>query len=123
MAKSFVPTLVDGVIADLGELLGARAFLDDVYADGAFPKLERDHRIIAIFDGSTAVNRNALINQFPGAGTRLPPSGGRTPPGVAEAVRTAQPPRPSRPARADAASPGGVQHRAGSAGAQPTSGR
>jgi hypothetical protein len=65
VAKSYVPTLVDRMVADIGELLGARAFLVDVYADGAFQKLERDHRIIGIFDGSTIVNQNAVINQFP----------------------------------------------------------
>lgn len=66
VAKSYVPTLVDRMVADIGELLGARAFLMDVYADGAFQKLERDHRIVGIFDGSTIVNKNAVINQFPG---------------------------------------------------------
>jgi alkylation response protein AidB-like acyl-CoA dehydrogenase len=65
VTKSYVPTLVDRMVADIGELLGARAFLVDVYADGAFQKLERDHRIIGIFDGSTVVNQNAVINQFP----------------------------------------------------------
>jgi hypothetical protein len=30
-----------------------------------FQKVERDHRIVGIFDGSTFVNRSALINQFP----------------------------------------------------------
>lgn len=63
--KALVPTLIDGVIAQLGELLGARAFLTEVYDSGSFAKLERDHRIVAIFDGSTVVNRNALITQFP----------------------------------------------------------
>ncbi len=65
LAKAFVPTTVDEVLAALGELLGARGFLTGAYAEGAFQKLERDHRIVAIFDGSTIVNRNALINQFP----------------------------------------------------------
>lgn len=66
IAKALVPTLADELIGLLGELLGARAFLTGVYEHGAFAKLERDHRIVAIFDGSTVVNRNALINQFPG---------------------------------------------------------
>jgi alkylation response protein AidB-like acyl-CoA dehydrogenase len=66
IAKALVPTLVEGIISQLGELLGARAFLTEVYASGSFAKLERDHRIIAIFDGSTVVNRNALVNQFQG---------------------------------------------------------
>jgi hypothetical protein len=50
------------VIALAGELLGAEAFRD---AHGEYAKLERDHRIVEIFDGSTHVNRNLLINHFP----------------------------------------------------------
>ncbi|GAB6043141.1 acyl-CoA dehydrogenase family protein [Endothiovibrio diazotrophicus] len=65
ITKALVPSLVDQMIAQLGELMGARSFLTEVYAHGLFPKLERDHRLIAIFDGNTVVNRNALINQFP----------------------------------------------------------
>lgn len=65
ITKALVPTLGDELIRQVGELLGARGVLLDVYADGAFEKLSRDHRIVAIFDGSTVVNRNALINHFP----------------------------------------------------------
>lgn len=64
-AKALVPTLVDDLITECGELLGARAFLTGVYAHGAFQKLQRDHRIVGIFDGNVFVNRSALINQFP----------------------------------------------------------
>ncbi|GAA3892909.1 hypothetical protein GCM10023084_52160 [Streptomyces lacrimifluminis] len=63
--KYLVPTLGDEVIGALRGLLGARAMLVADFADGAFQKLERDHRIVGIFDGSTAVNLNSLINQFP----------------------------------------------------------
>lgn len=65
ITKAFVPSLIDEMISLLGEQLGARAFLSEQFHAGHFQKLERDHRIVAIFDGSTAVNRNALINQFP----------------------------------------------------------
>ncbi|MEU8961408.1 AMP-binding protein [Streptomyces sp. NPDC048491] len=65
VVKYLVPTLGDEVIGTLGGLLGARAMLVEDFADGAFQKLERDHRIVGIFDGSTAVNLNSLINQFP----------------------------------------------------------
>ncbi|USS44409.1 acyl-CoA dehydrogenase family protein (plasmid) [Burkholderia glumae] len=65
ISKAFVPSTVEQLLARLGELLGARAYLDDVHGQGAFQKLERDHRIVPIFDGSTVVNRQALINQFP----------------------------------------------------------
>jgi alkylation response protein AidB-like acyl-CoA dehydrogenase len=65
VVKALVPSLIDQMIDELAELLGARSFLDCVYADGAFQKTQRDHRIVAIFDGSTVVNRSALIGQFP----------------------------------------------------------
>ncbi|NWA29718.1 acyl-CoA dehydrogenase family protein [Pseudomonas gingeri] len=65
IAKAFVPGAVESVIKRLGEMLGARAFLDQVHRDGMYQKLERDHRIVPIFDGSTVVNRSSLITQFP----------------------------------------------------------
>jgi alkylation response protein AidB-like acyl-CoA dehydrogenase len=64
IAKAFVPCVVDELIASLGDLLGARAFLSEYFEHGMFQKIERDHRIVAIFDGSTVVNRTGLINQF-----------------------------------------------------------
>lgn len=65
VAKAFVPTVVQKALAMGAELLGARGFLTEEYASGAMQKLERDHQIVAIFDGSTPVNRHALITQFP----------------------------------------------------------
>ncbi|MER5210222.1 AMP-binding protein [Streptomyces sp. NPDC002838] len=65
VVKYLVPTLGDEAIGALRGLLGARAMLVEDFGDGAFQKLERDHRIVGIFDGSTAVNLNSLINQFP----------------------------------------------------------
>ncbi|NMO53353.1 acyl-CoA dehydrogenase family protein [Actinoplanes sp. TBRC 11911] len=65
LVKAFVPAVVDELISVGAEVLGARAFLTTVYADGAFAKLERDHRIVAIFDGNMAVNRNAVVNHLP----------------------------------------------------------
>ncbi|MFG2822962.1 acyl-CoA dehydrogenase family protein [Kitasatospora sp. NPDC048365] len=65
VVKSLAPTLVDGLIGELAELLGSRSFLTAEYADGLFQKVWRDHQIVAIFDGSTPVNRNALAHQFP----------------------------------------------------------
>ncbi|WP_051791006.1 acyl-CoA dehydrogenase family protein [Amycolatopsis jejuensis] len=60
VVKALVPALVDGMLAELGELLGGQGFL----VAGEFEKIERDHRLVAIFDGSTDVNRYALIGQF-----------------------------------------------------------
>lgn len=61
VAKYLVPTTMDATIARLGSLLGARAFLKDVYAGGLFQKVERDHRIVGLFDGNTLVNLQTLI--------------------------------------------------------------
>ncbi|MCM4081434.1 acyl-CoA dehydrogenase family protein [Paractinoplanes hotanensis] len=65
VVKAFVPTLTDQLLQGCGEQLGARAFLTGIPGYGRFQKIERDHRIVGIFDGSTPVNRNAVINQFP----------------------------------------------------------
>ncbi|MEU5417060.1 acyl-CoA dehydrogenase [Streptomyces clavifer] len=64
VTKAFVPTLVQDALERLAELLGLRGFLSESYEEGAFAKLERDHRIVAVFDGSTAVNRSLLIDHF-----------------------------------------------------------
>ncbi|RSM36178.1 acyl-CoA dehydrogenase [Amycolatopsis balhimycina DSM 5908] len=65
VVKAVAPALVDSVIGELAELLGARSFLTGVYAHGAFQKVGRDHQIVSVFDGSTPVNRAALVQQFP----------------------------------------------------------
>ncbi|MFF2013527.1 acyl-CoA dehydrogenase family protein [Streptomyces sp. NPDC058195] len=65
VTKAFVPTTVQRSVDALAELLGVRGFLTGVLEHGAFAKLDRDHRIVAVFDGSTAVNRHALITAFP----------------------------------------------------------
>ncbi|MFC9257063.1 acyl-CoA dehydrogenase family protein [Amycolatopsis thailandensis] len=65
VVKAVAPALTDAILGELAELLGARSFLTDVYAHGAFQKLWRDHQIVSVFDGSTPVNRGALVQQFP----------------------------------------------------------
>ncbi|GAA2598636.1 acyl-CoA dehydrogenase [Streptomyces axinellae] len=64
VAKYLVPTVVDGLLGRLRGVLGARSFLSDHHAHGRFQKLERDHRIVGIFDGNTMVNLYALTAQF-----------------------------------------------------------
>ena len=64
ITKAFVPSLVHQLLEQVSELLGPSA-TDPEYRDGRFATLWRDHPIVGIFDGSTLVNRNALINQFP----------------------------------------------------------
>ncbi|MDB1089341.1 acyl-CoA dehydrogenase family protein [Streptomyces sp. ACA25] len=69
--KYLVPVRTEDLLARLRRLLGARAWLRDVNGDtlaegaGTFQKIERDHRIVSLFDGNTVVNLNALISQFP----------------------------------------------------------
>ncbi|MEW2050557.1 acyl-CoA dehydrogenase family protein [Streptomyces sp. NPDC051445] len=91
VVKYLVPTVGDELIGGLRQVLGARAMLVADHAEGTFQKIERDHRIVGIFDGSTVVNLNYLINQFPVLvrGWR----GGHTDPvGVAASARLDAPP-------------------------------
>ncbi|MFD8371453.1 acyl-CoA dehydrogenase family protein [Streptomyces sp. NPDC059688] len=64
VTKYLLPSGTEDVLAQLTRLLGARAFLKGVHANGMFQKVERDHRIVGLFDGNTLVNLNSLINQF-----------------------------------------------------------
>ncbi|MFI6345317.1 acyl-CoA dehydrogenase family protein [Streptomyces sp. NPDC050560] len=64
VTKYLLPSGTERVLADLTRLLGARAFLKGVYAGGMFQKVERDHRIVGLFDGNTLVNLNSVVNQF-----------------------------------------------------------
>ncbi|MEU2235249.1 acyl-CoA dehydrogenase family protein [Streptomyces vietnamensis] len=65
VTKALVPNLVQDTLDRITELLGVRGFLSEGYLDGSFAKLERDHRIVAVFDGSTAVTRNLTADHFP----------------------------------------------------------
>ncbi|MGV9317120.1 acyl-CoA dehydrogenase family protein [Streptomyces sp. NPDC003691] len=65
VTKALVPTLVQGQLSLVAELLGARGFLTEVEGYGGFAKVERDHQIVSIFDGSTWVNRSALASSLP----------------------------------------------------------
>jgi hypothetical protein len=64
VAKYLVPTGTEQVISDLTRQLGARAYLKRVHAHGMFQKVDRDHRIVGLFDGNTLVNLNSIVNQF-----------------------------------------------------------
>ncbi|MCP3801990.1 acyl-CoA dehydrogenase [Allokutzneria sp. A3M-2-11 16] len=61
IAKALVPTLADEAMESLRELMGVRGYLET----DMFQKVERDNRIVAIFDGSTPVNEDALLKQLP----------------------------------------------------------
>ncbi|MFC0646933.1 acyl-CoA dehydrogenase family protein [Cellulomonas phragmiteti] len=66
LVKAGVPTLAQRHLTALAQLYGARGYLaPGPVSDGRFARLERDHRIVAIFDGSTAVNRAGVVAQLP----------------------------------------------------------
>lgn len=83
VAKAFVPTLIHGQLRLVGDLLGARGFLTGVEGYGGFAKLERDHQVVPLFDGSTWVNRAGLAGVLP----LLRPGRRATAPGAASPVR------------------------------------
>ncbi|SDL31599.1 acyl-CoA dehydrogenase family protein [Streptomyces indicus] len=64
VTKYLLPSGTEDVLSRLTRVLGARAFLKGVHAHGTFQKIERDHRIVGMFDGNTLVNLNSLVNQF-----------------------------------------------------------
>ncbi|MDT0269140.1 AMP-binding protein [Streptomyces sp. DSM 44915] len=106
VTKAFVPTLTAHTLAELGDVLGVRAYLSESHAHGRFARLERDHRIVGIFDGSTAVNRHYLISRFPSlarAAARRPAA----PPDLAATFDPARPLPAARPDRLKAASTSG----------------
>lgn len=67
VVKYLAPTRTDRTIASLAQVLGARALLTGATGVGGegFQKVDRDHRIVGIFDGNTMVNLNSLVNQLP----------------------------------------------------------
>ncbi|MFD3514409.1 acyl-CoA dehydrogenase family protein [Streptomyces sp. NPDC058657] len=65
VAKACVPGIIQGQLRLIGDLLGARGFLTEVEGYGAFAKLERDHQVVPVFDGSTWVNRAGLAAALP----------------------------------------------------------
>ncbi|MEU3412799.1 acyl-CoA dehydrogenase family protein [Streptomyces sp. NPDC006658] len=97
IAKAYVPTTVQDTLGRLAEVLGVRGFLTSP-PGGGFAKLERDHRICAVFDGSTVVNRTALLTQMPRLG-RLLRRGSADTGNVRAAADPTVPPAPLDPAR------------------------
>jgi alkylation response protein AidB-like acyl-CoA dehydrogenase len=62
--KYFVPTTVEQLIHRISAVLGARYYLREEHWYGIFQKIVRDHSIISVFDGSTAVNLHAIALQI-----------------------------------------------------------
>lgn len=72
--KYFVPTRVEQLIRDTAVVLGARHYVRSHPEFGAFQKVMRDAAVVSLFDGSTAVNLEALALQLPRIlGGRVPP--------------------------------------------------
>lgn len=65
VVKYLVPTLGEEALRDIGKVLGARGYLAEGVACGAFQKLQRDHAIVSVFDGTTHVNLRAIATQLP----------------------------------------------------------
>jgi alkylation response protein AidB-like acyl-CoA dehydrogenase len=78
--KYLVPTVVDDIVTRLGALLGARSYLVEHSPHGLFEKVERDHRIVGVFDGNTMVNLYGLVSQFRALGRNYPAVPGSEPP-------------------------------------------
>ena len=81
IVKAEVPERAERMVEMLGEVLGARAYLEGSARSDGYAKIQRDIRLVAIFDGNTIVNLQALRLQmrelarrrptgaaFPGAG-------------------------------------------------------
>jgi len=62
--KYFVPNTVEELIRRVSAVLGARYYLREEHWYGIFQKIVRDHAIISVFDGSSAVNLHAIALQL-----------------------------------------------------------
>lgn len=65
VAKYLVPTLAEQVVRDAAAALGARFYLREGVAAGAFQKLYRDSAIASVFDGTALVNLFLVATQLP----------------------------------------------------------
>ncbi|MEU2365120.1 acyl-CoA dehydrogenase family protein [Streptomyces noursei] len=65
VVKYLVPTLGEQVVQECARVLGARSYLREGVASGVFQKLQRDHAIASIFEGTTHVNLHSIASQLP----------------------------------------------------------
>ncbi|MEU5884431.1 acyl-CoA dehydrogenase [Spirillospora sp. NPDC047279] len=75
IVKYFVPVLGEEVVASIGTVLAARGYLREGVAHGVFQKLQRDHAIASIFEGTTHVNLANVAGQLPYLVTPPEPTG------------------------------------------------
>lgn len=65
VSKAFVPQNADDLIRRCARLLGARHYLREEHVSGIFQKLKRDHEVVGLFDGSTAINQSIIASHLP----------------------------------------------------------
>jgi alkylation response protein AidB-like acyl-CoA dehydrogenase len=65
VVKYTVPLTVEELMAGMAVVLGARHYLREGVADGLFQKLQRDHAIASVFEGTTHVNLHIIASQLP----------------------------------------------------------
>jgi alkylation response protein AidB-like acyl-CoA dehydrogenase len=70
VVKYLVPVVVEDIFASVGRVLGARSYLREGVASGVFQKLQRDHAIASIFEGTTHVNLFGIGAQLPRVAAR-----------------------------------------------------
>jgi hypothetical protein len=64
IVKYYVPVTLERTVQSLAVVLGARYYLREEHWHGMFQKILRDIGIVALFDGSTAVNLNVISSQL-----------------------------------------------------------
>jgi alkylation response protein AidB-like acyl-CoA dehydrogenase len=60
IVKAEVPTRAELMVDALADVIGARAYLERGPGFGGFAKIQRDIRLVSIFDGNTVVNLQAI---------------------------------------------------------------
>jgi alkylation response protein AidB-like acyl-CoA dehydrogenase len=65
VVKYLVPTLGEEVVQEAARVLGARGYLREGVASGVFQKLQRDHAIASVFDGTTHISLFSIAAQLP----------------------------------------------------------
>lgn len=70
IAKYLVPVIAEETVHDVGVVMAARSYLREGFAHGAFQKLQRDHAIASVFEGTTHVNLQWIADQLPGVVAR-----------------------------------------------------
>ncbi|MFD9038957.1 acyl-CoA dehydrogenase family protein [Streptomyces bottropensis] len=64
VVKYLVPVIGEEVLEHVAKVLGARSYLRELVASGAFQKIRRDHPITTIFEGTTHVMLHLIATQL-----------------------------------------------------------